>query len=225
MAFQFVNYYGSVFYLAFLKGRFAPSVQHQSKLADMCPPSGCMAEVCVHLLFIAVLVPVFQNFVELGLPYLRNLIRKQSIVVADSEENQFVRWEKDFILNPIVAPHLFDDYQELAVQYGFLTMFAAAFPLASLFALINNIFEIRVDGSKYITQFQRPVPARDRDIGPWMSILTVFTNLAVITNGLLICFTSDSIDSLVYEHWYKDKFLSFPDFVFSNFSCSNYLPK
>ena len=39
---------------------------------------------------------------------------------------------------------LFDEYLELVIQYGFVTMFSAAFPLAPLFALANNIMEVRV---------------------------------------------------------------------------------
>ena len=37
---------------------------------------------------------------------------------------------------------LFDEYLELVIQYGFVTMFSAAFPLAPLFALANNIMEV-----------------------------------------------------------------------------------
>jgi hypothetical protein len=31
----------------------------------------------------------------------------------------------------------------IVIQYGFVTLFVAAFPLAPLLALINNVFEIR----------------------------------------------------------------------------------
>ena len=43
---------------------------------------------------------------------------------------------------------LLDEYLELAIQYGFITLFVAAFPLAPLCALINNLFEIRLDARK-----------------------------------------------------------------------------
>ncbi len=32
---------------------------------------------------------------------------------------------------------------ETVIQYGFITLFVAAFPLAPFFALLNNILEIR----------------------------------------------------------------------------------
>ena len=55
----------------------------------------------------------------------------------------------------------------LVLQYGFVTMFVAAFPLAPLFALLNNIAEIRVDAVNFVYNFRRPVPRRAEDIGAW----------------------------------------------------------
>ena len=43
---------------------------------------------------------------------------------------------------------LLEEYLELAIQYGFITLFVAAFPLAPLFALLNNAWEIRLDAIK-----------------------------------------------------------------------------
>lgn len=87
----------------------------------------------------------------------------------------------------------------MIIQYGFVTMFVAAFPLAPVFALLNNIIEIRLDAFKLLTQFRRPVPSRAQSIGAWYTILEIVTKIAVITNGLVIAFTSDFIDRLVYQ--------------------------
>lgn len=51
------------------------------------------------------------------------------------------------------------------LQFGFTTIFVAAFPLAPLLALLNNIIEIRLDAYKFVTQWRRPLPARATDIG------------------------------------------------------------
>ena len=71
------------------------------------------------------------------------------------------------------------------IQYGLLTLFVAAFPLAPVFALLNNIIEIRVDAYKVVTQFRRPVAQRVADIGVWMEILKALTYFAVVTNVIL----------------------------------------
>jgi len=41
----------------------------------------------------------------------------------------------------------------------------AAFPLAPLFALLNNVIEIRLDAYKLVTQWKRPVASRAINIG------------------------------------------------------------
>ena len=51
------------------------------------------------------------------------------------------------------------------IQYGFVTIFVAAFPLAPLCALLNNVIEIRLDAYKFVTQWRRPVANRAQDIG------------------------------------------------------------
>ena len=61
-------------------------------------------------------------------------------------------------------------------------MFVAAFPLAPLLALVNNVFEIRLDAYKYTTQMRRPLGHRARDIGIWSRILEAMTYMSVISN-------------------------------------------
>ncbi|KAJ0399793.1 hypothetical protein P43SY_002938 [Pythium insidiosum] len=47
----------------------------------------------------------------------------------------------------------FDDYLELFVQFGQVTLFASAYPLAALWSLVNNVMEIRSDGFKLCVSF------------------------------------------------------------------------
>lgn len=70
----------------------------------------------------------------------------------------------------------------LVLQYGFVTIFVAAFPLAPFFALLNNILEMRLDANKLLTHHRRPVSQRVRDIGVWYRILDCIGKLSVITN-------------------------------------------
>ena len=52
---------------------------------------------------------------------------------------------------------LFHEYLEMVIQYGFITIFACAFPLAPLFALLNNTCELRLDAKKILQLHRRPV--------------------------------------------------------------------
>ena len=66
------------------------------------------------------------------------------------------------------------------LQYGFVTMFVAAFPLAPLFALLNNLVEVRLDAANFIHNFRRPPAARAEDIGAWYGILATLTTVSSV---------------------------------------------
>ena len=105
------------------------------------------------------------------------------------------------------------------IQYGFVTLFVAAFPLAPFFAWVNNIIEIRLDAHKFIQVFRRPVAERAQDIGKhksnnalmqhcptgaWFGLLEFVTKLCVLTNAFLIAITSDFINRAVYNIVYNN---------------------
>ena len=68
------------------------------------------------------------------------------------------------------------------LQFGFITIFVAAFPLAPLFALINNWVEIRLDAQKFVCETRRAVAERAENIGIWFRIMEMIAQLAVISN-------------------------------------------
>lgn len=107
---------------------------------------------------------------------------------ASPAEEQFSMNHYDILLGP------FDDFSELIVQYGYVTLFVAAFPLAPIMAAANNYLQIRVDGWHLSQKCRRPWPAGAEDIGTWQSILETVSDLAVISNSLLISFTGTFMD-------------------------------
>lgn len=60
-----------------------------------------------------------------------------------------------------------EDHLEMLIQFGYVTLFSSAFPLAALCALINNIIEVRSDAFKLCMIFQRPLGERAASIGIW----------------------------------------------------------
>ena len=90
------------------------------------------------------------------------------------------------------------------LQFGFVTMFVAAFPLAPLFALLNCAMELRVDAVNFVCQFRRPIASRAQDIGAWYRVMEGIANLSVLVNAFVIAFTSDFIPKLVYRYSYSD---------------------
>lgn len=56
-------------------------------------------------------------------------------------------------------------FKPAVIQYGFVSLFVASFPLAPAFALLNNVIEIRLDAAKFVTEIRRPDAVRCKDIG------------------------------------------------------------
>ena len=90
------------------------------------------------------------------------------------------------IEHPVLKVNVYNFFAVL--QFGFITIFVAAFPLAPLFALLNNWIEIRLDAHKFVCETRRPVAERCQDIGVWFVILDALAQLAVISN--VSCFHS-----------------------------------
>lgn len=200
--FQFVNYYSSCFYIAFFKGKIVgypgdPVYWLGKYRNEECDPGGCLIELTTQLTIIMGGKAVWNNIQEVLVPWIKNLISR---CTTKASEKVTPRWEQDYQLQPLGKLGLFYEYLEMVIQFGFVTLFVASFPLAPLLALVNNLFEIRVDAWKITTQFRRVVPEKAQDIGAWQPILQGVAILAVVTNAMIIAFTSDMIPRLVY-YW------------------------
>ncbi|XP_056595447.1 anoctamin-3 isoform X1 [Triplophysa dalaica] len=208
--FQFVNLNSSTFYIAFFLGRFAGRPGDYNKLfnrwrMEECHPSGCLIDLCLQMGVIMVLKQIWNNFMELGYPLLQNWWSLRKIKRAGEQsksKEELPQWDRDWNLQPMNTHGLVDEYLEMVLQFGFTTIFVAAFPLAPLLALLNNIIEIRLDAYKFVTQWRRPMPARATDIGIWHGILEGIGVVAVITNAFVIAITSDYIPRFVFAFKY-----------------------
>mmetsp|Transcript_28204 Transcript_28204/g.62456 ORF Transcript_28204/g.62456 Transcript_28204/m.62456 type:complete len:970 (-) Transcript_28204:129-3038(-) len=99
------------------------------------------------------------------------------------------------------------DYLELVIQYGYVTMFVVAFPLAPALALLNNLFESKVDLFKLAECRRSPLLQRST-IGPWQSCMEFISFLAVVSNSFLIVMVSTRFELIIpaelYAHMKTD---------------------
>ena len=93
----------------------------------------------------------------------------------------------------------FDDYAELVVQLGFLSLFVVCFPLAPFFAVLSNLVEVKVDLYKLTEMCQHPIPRGAQDIGTWQYFIMITMYTAVITNAALFAFTTDTMSAYSFE--------------------------
>ncbi|EDW27656.1 GL20401 [Drosophila persimilis] len=78
--FQFVNYYSSLFYIAFLKGKFVGYPAKYNRVLgfrqEECNPGGCLMELCMQLVIIMAGKQAVNAIVEMLIPYLKRTIKE-----------------------------------------------------------------------------------------------------------------------------------------------------
>lgn len=145
---------------------------------------------------------VLENLIENSIPYLKYSYKKYRAVHKKRQERESpsgksvrlsTRVEKEYLKPSYTASigeeledGLFDDFLELALQFGMIMMFACAFPLIFCFAALNNATEIRADALKLLVMLKRPVPRAAATIGAWLNIFQFLIVMAICTNCLLL---------------------------------------
>ncbi|XP_056135044.1 anoctamin-9 [Lampris incognitus] len=224
--FQFFTLFSSLFYVAFFLGRINGHPGNYVRIAgwrlEECHPSGCLTDLFIQMAIIMLLKQTLNNIFEFTVPWLKRCFRRNATKKLQRkcghcyrkmcrDENSSLEpcdicklhdWLRNYHLADINAFSLFNEFLEMVVQFSFTTIFVAAFPLAPLLALLNNIFEIRLDAIKMVSLERRLVPQKTNDIGIWTKILEAIGVLAVIANGLVIGISSDFIPRLVYRYRY-----------------------
>lgn len=134
-------------------------------------------ELCIQLAIIMVGKQAVNTILEMLIPKFQKWWSSLSMRVGkmknQSLKGKGQRWLRDLKLVEWGPRSLFPEYLEMVLQYGFVTIFVAAFPLAPFFALLNNIMEMRFDAKKLLTYHRRPVSQRVRSISIVIEILIV----------------------------------------------------
>ncbi|XP_054868540.1 anoctamin-9-like [Amphiprion ocellaris] len=225
--FQFFTLFSSLFYVAFFLGRINGSPGNYVRIAgfrlEECHPSGCLTDLFIQMAVIMLLKQTLNNIFEFIVPWLKNCLSRNTAKKLERKCGYCYRkacrdeqgrvepcdicklrdWLRNYHLANTDAFSLFNEFLEMVIQFSFTTIFVAAFPLAPFLALINNIFEIRLDAIKMVRLERRLIPRKTNDIGVWTKVLEAIGVLAVIANGLVIGVTSDFIPRLVYRYRYS----------------------
>ena len=82
--FQAVNFWSSIFYIAFVKGRGTGTPLHYTRFGgsgsirlEECHPSGCLFDLTMQLAIIMILKQAIGNVMELGVPFFKGYLRKK----------------------------------------------------------------------------------------------------------------------------------------------------
>ncbi|KAI5291308.1 hypothetical protein KEM54_005442 [Ascosphaera aggregata] len=164
------------------------------------------------VIYFAITAQVVDGITEIGVPYIkRKLLQKyrdycerraelkeeQKEGVSDPQANptrQVIadRPEEAAFLKRVreeVTLEQYDiaaDFQELAVQFGHMSLFSVVWPVVPLAFLCNNWVELRSDFVKICMECRRPIPMRSEGIGSWLDSLEFLAWLGSITSAAMV---------------------------------------
>ena len=155
---------------------------------------------------------VINTFLEVGLPFILRWVNdlrsgnksvKGMFNGKEEKKREATESTEDKFLDKVAAElelpeyNIFTDYAEMVTQFGYVVIWAIVWPLAPVFALINNYFELRSDALKICQHVRRPVGPRVESIGPWLDTPSIISWLGAWTSATLIYLFRPSADRVV----------------------------
>merc|ERR1719316_2642853 len=111
----------------------------------------CMTELKTLLLSTLLTTQIASTIAEACVPYVQYRFamwaEEQRAQERGKEVSNVGHESKLVPTHPLDA---FNEYNKMVLQFGYVSMFVAAFPLGPLCALLNNILEIRTDAIKRV---------------------------------------------------------------------------
>lgn len=177
--FDFVNCFISLFYVAFYLQNMALLRSHLAALLITQQVIGQLREAMVPFIFMR----RRKKQVDETLKKTANI---EKVEYYNKEVDQALQKQVNLEITMDQYDGTMDDYLEMFLQFGYVFLFSSAFPLAAVWALLNNITEIRSDAFKMCKVFRRPFAETASNIGAWQLAFELISVMAVITNCALI---------------------------------------
>jgi len=228
--FMAINFYGSFFYLGYIK---------QGILRIPCHFKGdCLLELRSHIAYVFIILTFGFDVGDVARRGLQKLLSRKApkaalntqaptklmrhgkFRVAVQEDVAYLitdegaRIELQQVDHEVLMPafdesRLVEDYTGLIAQYGLVVLFFAAWPLGPMVAMIHNI----VKKSQYLRQlatcFRRPFPRKVENIGYWRLCLKMITFVSVVTNTATVCVTSTYLSKPPYSFSTANRWVGF----------------
>ncbi|XP_077158820.1 anoctamin-10 isoform X2 [Paroedura picta] len=170
LVFNFFNCFASLFYIAFVM--FDMKLLRQS------------------LATLLITSQILNQCVEAILPYCLQKRRNKRVkkrvksLGIDTDLSVFEQVNLEKEMDTYLGT--FDDYLELFLQFGYVSLFSCVYPLAAVFAVLNNVTEMYSDALKMCSIFKRPFSEPTANIGVWQLAFETMSIISVVTNCVLI---------------------------------------
>uniref|UniRef100_A0A7N6BUV9 Anoctamin n=1 Tax=Anabas testudineus TaxID=64144 RepID=A0A7N6BUV9_ANATE len=172
LTFNFFNCFASLFYIAFV-------------MQDMVLLRQSLATLLITS-------QILNQFMEAFLPYWLQRRRNKKMIHKVRKirtlEGKELPLTEQVRLEAHMSTYLgtFDDYLELFLLFGYVSLFSCVYPLAAVLVVLNNITEVYSDAFKMCHVFKRPFSDPAADIGVWQLAFETMSVIAVVTNCALI---------------------------------------
>ncbi|KAI8632158.1 DUF590-domain-containing protein [Xylariaceae sp. FL1651] len=155
------------------------------------------------MIYFAVTAQIVNIALEFVVPYVKRVASKEVAKVQSKRANQEKNSAQDIPEERAFLQRVRDeaelgvydvavDYREMVVQFGYLSLFSAIWPLTPLSFLANNWIELRSDAMKIATGSQRPIPWRSDSIGPWLNALGFLSwTGSLVSSAIVFLFSGD----------------------------------
>ncbi|KAJ8611263.1 hypothetical protein CTAYLR_004169 [Chrysophaeum taylorii] len=110
--------------------------------------------------------------------------------------DQTPRFEDELVLETYEGT--FDDYAEIVLQMGLVSMFSLGLYLVPFFAASEVLLQLRIDAYKLCALTRRPDPVPAESVGNWAVLMDTMGLLAVFVNSGIIVFTTRSFDQYAF---------------------------
>jgi len=195
--FQFVNSFSPLYFTAFVR----PYVGHGGCDGDRDGvAAGSPGDACIHLLSSSLLVlylsqifvsKVTEQAVPLAIEHYRHWAESRGVRRDAGAEVRFSRAELELFLGEI-DPELFhvNAMAAVVVEFGYVTLFVAAFPLAPLLSYVNGCVSLRSNAHVLMYRSRRAMPRASEGIGNFNRVFDLMTRISVVTNAALLVYVS-----------------------------------
>jgi len=171
----------------------------------------CYAELQTALIGVLLTKLFSDAFFDYVYPWLMNVLAERAVAKEREEDgtgekmdaadamksfgslNKLYDYELEISLQKYDTPLY--DYCQLVLNYGFIVMFAAAWPICPIVVLVYNIMQTIIDQNKLMRQFQRPMYEWAASIGVWRDILLILSFCGVLVNTLLLVVTTNDFQN------------------------------
>ncbi|KAJ3105008.1 hypothetical protein HDU97_008616 [Phlyctochytrium planicorne] len=156
------------------------------------------------VVYFSLTAQIINQFTEVGMPLIMQWVQrktsqtntnayKKDVVTGTAKDAEVLKRVREELERP---PYdLYEDYAEMANQFGLIVMFSGAWNLVPVVCLVNNFIEMRSDALKICKATRRSNPERADNINPWMDIMALMSLFGSITSAAFV---------LLYENWESD---------------------